>query len=96
MLIEQTIAFQSKGPGPFGRTCTSITGKLHDKTKISKENLREDYYLLLKYCRRQCALLPYRPNHLQLKFYTIMQDSKRVLEFNCKRKIEQLKFFDWL
>ena len=24
---------------------------------------------------------PYRPNHLQLKFYTIMQDSKRVLVF---------------
>ena len=25
-----------------------------------------------------------------------MQDSKRVLEFNCKRRIKQLKFFDWL
>ena len=23
------------------------------------------------------------PNHLQLKFYTIMQDFKRVLDFNC-------------
>ena len=30
MLIEQTTEFQLKGPGPFGRTCTSITGKLHD------------------------------------------------------------------
>ena len=39
---------------------------------------------------------PYRPNHLQLKFYTIMQDSKRVLDFNCKKRIEQLNFFDWL
>ena len=39
---------------------------------------------------------PYRPNHLQLKFYTIMQDSKRVLGFNYKRGIEQLNFFDWL
>ena len=58
MLIEQTTEFQSKRPGPFGRTCTPITGKLHDSTKILKENLREDYYLLLKYCRRQCALLP--------------------------------------
>ena len=29
--------------------------------------------------------LPLRgPNHLQLKFYTIVQDSKRVLDFNCK------------
>ena len=39
---------------------------------------------------------PYRPNHLQLKFYTIMQDSKSVLGFNCKKRIEQLNFFDWL
>ena len=30
MLIEQIIEFQLKGPGPFGRTCTPITGKLHD------------------------------------------------------------------
>ena len=57
MPIEQTTEFQLKGPGPFGRTCTPITGKLHDETKISKKNLREDYGLLLKYCRGQCALL---------------------------------------
>ena len=25
-----------------------------------------------------------------------MQNSKRVLGFNCKRRIEQLNFFDWL
>ena len=37
------------------------------------------------------------PNHLQLKFYIIMQDFKRVLDFNCwKRRIEQLNFLDWL
>ena len=30
MLIEQTTEFQSKRPGPFGRTGTPITGKLHD------------------------------------------------------------------
>ena len=30
MLIERTTEFQLKGPGPFGRTCISITGKLHD------------------------------------------------------------------
>ena len=58
MLIKQMIEFQLKGPGPFGRSCTPITGKLQDETKISKENLQEDYYLLLKYCRRQCAVLP--------------------------------------
>ena len=33
MLIEKTSEFQLKGPGPFGRTCTPITGKLHDETK---------------------------------------------------------------
>ena len=26
------------------------------------------------------------PNHLQLKFYTIMQDFERVLDFNGKQK----------
>ena len=40
MLIEQTTEFQLKGRGPFGRTCTSITGKFHDQTKVSKENLQ--------------------------------------------------------
>ena len=25
-----------------------------------------------------------------------MQDSKRVLGFHCKKRIEQLKFFDWV
>ena len=35
---------------------------------------------------------PYRPNRLQLQIYTIMQDSKRVLGFNCKRRSEQPNF----
>ena len=48
MPIEQIIEFQLRGSGPFGRTCTPITGELRDKTEISKENLRVDYYLLLK------------------------------------------------
>ena len=30
MLIEQTTEFQLKRPGPSGRACTPITGKLHD------------------------------------------------------------------
>ena len=30
------------------RKCTPIASYFHDKTKISKENLRVDYYLLLK------------------------------------------------
>ena len=58
MLIEQIIEIELRGPGPPGSTCNPVTGKLYDKTKISKENLRVDYYLLLKYCSRQSALLP--------------------------------------
>ena len=58
MLIKQIIEIELRGPEPLGRTCNLVIGYLHDKTKISKENLRVDYYLLLKYCRRQYALLP--------------------------------------
>ena len=47
MLVEQIIEFQFWGPGPTGRTCTPIAGYFHDKTKISKEDLRVDYYVLL-------------------------------------------------
>ena len=37
-------------------------------------------------------------NHLQLKFFTIVQDFKRVstLIIASKRRIEQLNCFDWL
>ena len=58
MLIELIIEFELRGAGPPGRTCTSITAGFHDKAKICMENFQVDYYLLLKYCRRQCALLP--------------------------------------
>ena len=49
MLIEQIIEFEWRGLGPLDRTCTLTTGYFHVKTKISQENLRVDYYLLLKY-----------------------------------------------
>ena len=58
MLIEQTIELQLRGPGPHGGTYTPITGYFHDKTKISMQNLRVDYYLLLKCSKKQCTLLP--------------------------------------
>ena len=59
MLIKQNIEFEVWGRGcrPPDRTCTPITGIFHDKTEISRESVRVDYYLLLKYCRRQCSLL---------------------------------------
>ena len=49
MLMEQIIEFEWKGLGLLDRTCTLTTGYFHVKTKISKENLWVDYYLLLKY-----------------------------------------------
>ena len=53
MPIKQILEFELRWLGPTGHTCISITGYFQDKTKILKENLRVDYYLLLKYCRRQ-------------------------------------------
>ena len=49
MLIVQIIEFEWRGMGPLDRTSTLTTGYFHVKTKISKENLRVDYYLRLKY-----------------------------------------------
>ena len=51
MLIEQIIEFAWRGLGSLDRTCrpTLTTGYFHVKTKTSKENLRVDYYFLLKY-----------------------------------------------
>ena len=51
MLVEQI--FELRGPWLPGRKGISITGYFHDKTIISKENIRLDCYLQLKYCWRQ-------------------------------------------
>ena len=104
MLVEQIVELQLTGPGPPGLTCISITGYFYDKTKISKENLRVGFRLLLKCCTRQCTLLPLpRPNHVQINFNTKMQDVKRVLDLNklrlliaTKRRIKQFNSFNWL
>ena len=48
MFIEETIKFEFRGLEPLGRICTPATGYFYDKTKISTENLRVNYYLLLK------------------------------------------------
>ena len=69
MLIEQITEFELRDPGLPGHTCcTPKTDYVYDNTKISNEDLRLNYYLLLKYCRRQCTLLPSSlpgPNYLQ-------------------------------
>ena len=49
MLIEQIIEFEWRSLGPLDRTYTLTIGYFRVKTKISKENLRVDCYLLLKY-----------------------------------------------
>ena len=84
MLIEQI--FELRGPAPPSRICTFITGCFHDKAIISKENIRLDCYLLLKYCRRRCTLLPLTSAKSLTKFNTKMQDFERVLDLNCKQK----------
>ena len=88
MLIEQIIELQLKGPGPPSLTCTSITGYFHDKTKISRENLRVGFHLLLKcnnVARDNAVYFPLSgPNHVQLNFNSKMQDVKQFLDLNCK------------
>ena len=86
MLLEQIIEFQLRWPRHPGRTSSSTTGYFPDKAKITKENFRVDYYLLLKYSTRQCTLLsPARAKSLT-KFKPKMQDFKRILDLNCKLK----------
>ena len=97
MLIILIIEFELREPGFPGRTCTPTTVYFHDKTKISKEDLQVDYYLLLKCCTRQCTLLS-QPglNHLlnltsKCKILSVCQT--RIVS---KTKTEQFNFFTWL
>ena len=84
MLIEKIIELQLRGPGLPDQTCTPITGYFHDRTKTSKENLRVDYYLLLKCSTRHAPYFPLPgPNHLQLKSNSKMPDVKRILDLSC-------------
>ena len=77
------IEFALRGLGPRA-VCTRITGYIHDKTKVFNENLRMNYILLLKYCKRQCSLLPSNWATALTKFNTKMQNFKRVLDLNCE------------
>ena len=78
MLIILIIKFELKGPGSPGHIYTPIIVYFYDKTKISKENVRVNYYLLLKYCSWQYTLLSVPGlNHL----LNITQKSKKLIEF---------------
>ena len=86
MLIEQITTFKLRGPGPLYLLVHVLVQLVifMKKTKIFKENLRVDYYLLLKYCTRQYILIS--PTWVQslTKFNRKIQDFKRVLDLNCK------------
>ena len=84
MLIEQM--FELRGPGPPGRIYAPITGCFNHKTIISNENFRVDCHSLLKYCRRQCTLLPPTWTKSLAKFNPKMRDVKRALDLNYKQK----------
>ena len=54
-----------------------------------QKSLRKIFEWIIIYCENIAGgNMPYfplhGPNHLQLKFYAIVQDFKRVLDFNCK------------
>ena len=92
MLIKQILNFNWRDLGPlkfkfnntFTRTCAPTTGSFDEKTKISKENLWVECYLLLKYCKRQCTLISPTLSQSLTKFNPKMQDFERVLDLNCK------------
>ena len=55
-----------RGPGLSGRTCTPKLVIFTTNQKFLTENLREDYFLLLKYPTSQCVLFPLPgPKHTQ-------------------------------
>ena len=76
MLIKQNIEFELIGPGPSGRTCTSITGYFH------KKNLKGKSLSVLSFTAKilQKAMFLTSPtwakylNHLQIKFNNKLQD----------------------
>ena len=80
MLIEQIIEFELRGLGPV---VVHVLPQLVIFMTTPKF-LRVDYYLLLKYCMKQCT---YTFSHTWAKsltkFNPKMQDFKRVLDLNC-------------
>ena len=55
--LNESLNFNWGGVGPLANMY-SYHWLFSWQNKISKENLRVDYYLLLKCCQRQCTLLP--------------------------------------
>ena len=72
MLIEQIIEFESRVPGPLGRTYLPKTSYFHDKTKIFKD--RSSSALFNAKMLQKAIYLDFT------KFYPKMQDFKRILD----------------
>ena len=95
MLIEQIIECQLKGPGPLA--VHVLLQLVNFMTK--QKSWRKIFESITIYCKNIAGCnVPYLPlhgpNHLQLKFYTTMQNFKRVLDWIAsKRRIEQLNYF---
>ena len=81
MLTDQTIKFELRGLGALGCICTPATGYFYDKTKVSNENLRVDYYIpvLLKCLQKAMYLAFPCVDQIPTKVNCKMQDFKRVL-----------------
>ena len=95
MLIEQI--FELRWPGLPGRICTPIIGCFHDKTIISKENIRLDCNFCQNIAGGSALYFPLPgPNHLQ----NLPPKCKILNVFwtwiASKRRTEQLNFFNWL
>ena len=86
MLIEQIIEFELTEQGPLSGTYTPKLVIFMTTQKSLNGDLRVDYYLLLKYCKRQRISLPPTWAKSLTKFNTKMQDFQLTLDLNCNLK----------
>ena len=92
MFIEQVNKFEFWGRVPLGCIWAPEPGNFYDKTKISKENLRVDYYLLLKYCSRQCTLLsPTRAKHRRSQDFWLGEGEGAKPQITCNDAIRNFE-----
>ena len=73
MLIEQLLNWNcGPQPSPPSPTCSPKTGYFYEKkTKISKENLRLNYYLLLKILQKAMNFASLHLNQVNHRIYPI-------------------------
>ena len=74
MLVEQIVEFKLRGPGALVIHVLLQLVSFMTNQKSFMENLQMDRYLKLKYCRRQCTLLPLTWAKSITKFNPKVQD----------------------